>query len=149
MTRFDSFVACEVFCLAEGIGSPVNRSCPTGQTDHFGAIGYIKREDQRGFISPLHLPSKLTLPLRLLLLFTLTLMLKRQFRRQTEILFLALPAPIYLVVAMSSQMNIGVRHILPMYPFLCVLVAGGTSKFRYQEPLVAIRGSLPLSLARG
>jgi len=34
------------------------------------------------------------------------------------------PAGGSLVVAMSAGMNIGLRHILPMYPFLYVLAAG-------------------------
>jgi hypothetical protein len=40
-----------------------------------------------------------------------------------EVLFLIIPAGIYLAAAMSSGMNYGVRHLLPMYPFLMVLVS--------------------------
>ena len=45
----------------------------------------------------------------------------RQFRR--EALFLALPAAIYLAAAMGSGFNYGVRHLLPVYPFLMILVS--------------------------
>lgn len=38
-----------------------------------------------------------------------------------ELLFVAVPVGIYLGVAMASLMNIGVRHILPVYPFLMIL----------------------------
>jgi 4-amino-4-deoxy-L-arabinose transferase-like glycosyltransferase len=41
-----------------------------------------------------------------------------------EIWFLALPPTLYLAVAMSAHMNIGMRHVLPMYAFLTVLEAG-------------------------
>ena len=41
-----------------------------------------------------------------------------------EILFLTIPPTLYLIVAMGSGMNIGVRHILPLYMFLTVLIAG-------------------------
>jgi hypothetical protein len=34
------------------------------------------------------------------------------------------PPALYLAVAMSSHMNIGVRHVLPIYAFLGVLIAG-------------------------
>ena len=42
-----------------------------------------------------------------------------------ELLFLIVPAAIYFGVAMASSMNIGIRHILPVYPFLTIL-AGWT-----------------------
>jgi hypothetical protein len=45
----------------------------------------------------------------------------RQFRR--EMLFLVIPPAFYLAVAMSSGVNFGVRHLLPVYPFLMVLVS--------------------------
>lgn len=40
-----------------------------------------------------------------------------------EFLFLSIPPFIYFLVAMASGFNIGVRHILPVYPFLIVLAA--------------------------
>jgi len=43
------------------------------------------------------------------------------FRRET--LFLIVPPAIYLAVAMSSGINYGVRHLLPIYPFLIILVS--------------------------
>jgi hypothetical protein len=48
-----------------------------------------------------------------------------RFRRWREILFLVIPAALYLVVAMGSSLNIGARHILPVYVFLTVFAAGG------------------------
>jgi 4-amino-4-deoxy-L-arabinose transferase-like glycosyltransferase len=70
---------------------------------------------------------KSTLPFLLLLLLTAALIAMRRFHCWREILFLTIPPAIYLAIAMSSQMNIGVRHILPMYAFLYVLVAGAAS----------------------
>ena len=43
---------------------------------------------------------------------------KRPWR---ELAFITVPAFVYLAVAMASLMNIGVRHILPAYPFLIIL----------------------------
>jgi hypothetical protein len=38
---------------------------------------------------------------------------------------LALPAVIFMAVAMRSQLNLGLRHILPIFPFLIVIAAAG------------------------
>src|SRR4029077_14620697 len=42
----------------------------------------------------------------------------RRTERSREILFLLLPAAVYFLAAMRSGFNIGVLHILPVYPFL-------------------------------
>lgn len=76
---------------------------------------------------PAVLAIKSTLPFLLLLLIAGVAIAARRFTRWREILFLSVPPLIYLAVAMSSQMNIGVRHILPMYAFLYVLMAGAAS----------------------
>ena len=47
-----------------------------------------------------------------------------RLRGRREILTMALPAAIYMVFAMAGGMNIGVRHVLPIYVFLSVLIAG-------------------------
>ncbi len=49
-----------------------------------------------------------------------------RFRRWREILFLLVPAVVYFGVAMGSSLNIGARHILPVYVFLSVFAAGGS-----------------------
>ena len=46
---------------------------------------------------------------------------RRDQRR--EILFLLLPPVIFFSVAMTAKLDIGIRHILPIVPFLIVLVA--------------------------
>lgn len=48
---------------------------------------------------------------------------QKQFRR--EVLFFLIPAAFYVAVAMYSGVNYGIRHLLPIYPFLIVLVAFG------------------------
>jgi hypothetical protein len=70
---------------------------------------------------------KSTLPFLLLALIAAVAIVARRFVRWREILFLTVPPAIYLLVAMCSHMNIGVRHILPVYPFLYVLVAGAAA----------------------
>jgi 4-amino-4-deoxy-L-arabinose transferase-like glycosyltransferase len=60
---------------------------------------------------------------------------RKEFRR--EVLFLLIPPALYLAVAMFSQVNYGVRHLLPVYPFLIVLVAFGAWKLAEQHRGVA------------
>lgn len=36
---------------------------------------------------------------------------------------LILPAAVYLAASMAGSINIGIRHLLPMYPFVCAFVA--------------------------
>jgi hypothetical protein len=45
----------------------------------------------------------------------------RGARHRRELAFLTIPAALYFAVAMISGLNIGVRHILPVYPFVIIL----------------------------
>jgi hypothetical protein len=53
----------------------------------------------------------------------LLLCLGRQRVLSSNIAFVAVPALLYLVVAMASGVNMGVRHVLPIYPFMLLLAA--------------------------
>jgi hypothetical protein len=44
-------------------------------------------------------------------------------RQRREIFFLTIPPALYLLVAMSSGINYGVRHLLPIFPYLIILVS--------------------------
>jgi hypothetical protein len=58
-------------------------------------------------------------PLPLLLLYGIALALfARDFRRHARELVLWLPAAAYLAIAVSRNLNIGHRHLLPILPFL-------------------------------
>ena len=77
----------------------------------------------------------------LLLLVLCALLALRRWREKRALslvwLALALPPLLYFAVSMSSSMNIGIRHILPVYPFLFVLVGAvlfGRSHGRYTMP---------------
>jgi hypothetical protein len=45
--------------------------------------------------------------------------------RRREMLFLLLPPLCFFAVSLTSGINIGVRHILPVYPFFAVVAAAG------------------------
>jgi 4-amino-4-deoxy-L-arabinose transferase-like glycosyltransferase len=67
-------------------------------------------------------------PLAILVLLAAGLIAYAKRRRElgaTTLVFLIGPAAVFLAVAMTSQINLGVRHILPVYPFAIVAVAAG------------------------
>lgn len=45
--------------------------------------------------------------------------------KRREVLFLVIPALFYFATALTSHLDIGVRHVLPIFPFLIVLAAAG------------------------
>ncbi|HYL83709.1 MAG TPA: tetratricopeptide repeat protein [Candidatus Angelobacter sp.] len=83
--------------------------------------------------------------LTFLLLFVLSLwaIVRRHLTGRREILFLTIPPVFYLIVAMAAGMNIGVRHILPIYLFLTMLIAGASWRYiqkdrRWAIPILAL-----------
>jgi hypothetical protein len=67
---------------------------------------------------------KTPLPAILLILTALILSLRRFIERSWLMIFLLVPAGLYFLVALGSHLNLGVRHLLPIYPFLYVLAGG-------------------------
>ena len=80
----------------------------------------------RWFYFPAAFLIKTSLPLIIFLLLLPIAIVVRGAPYRRELWFLTLPPALYLGLAMSSGMNIGVRHILPIYPFLMIL-AGWTA----------------------
>jgi tetratricopeptide (TPR) repeat protein len=76
------------------------------------------------FYFPVAFLIKSTVGVLVLLLLTLIVIATRRLNCWREILFLIVPVIFYLAVALSVGMNIGVRHILVVYVFLYVLIAG-------------------------
>ncbi len=78
-------------------------------------------------------------PIVSLLLCTLALLLlARRRMRAVDLLFLLLPLVIYALFSFSSRLNIGHRHLVPLYPFLYVLSGSliTTSRARRVTPFV-------------
>ncbi len=80
------------------------------------------------FYFPVAIAIKSTLSFLALFLLAAWAVAARKLKAWREIMFLTVPPAIYLLVAMGSGMNIGVRHILPLYMFLMVLIAGAAWK---------------------
>lgn len=66
---------------------------------------------------------KTTLPLLVLLLLVPITLWKRWLNVSPQVLFLALPVLVFFPVAVVFGPNLGIRHLLPCYPFLLILAS--------------------------
>jgi hypothetical protein len=76
------------------------------------------------FYFPLAFVIKATLTTLILLLLIVYAVATGKLRGWREILFLSLPPALYFCVSMTSNLNIGVRHILLVFIFVLVLASG-------------------------
>jgi hypothetical protein len=77
---------------------------------------------------------KSTLPMLALLALTLFAIARRWLRPSLELAFVLIPPIVYMLVSMGSHLNIGARHILPVYLFCCVIAgAGAAALLRAQQ----------------
>ena len=73
---------------------------------------------------PVAFALKTTIPFLLLAIAALGWVVWRfAARRDKRFLWLAVPVGVYLAISLTSNINIGIRHLLPVYPFL--FIAGG------------------------
>src|SRR5207302_10137526 len=63
----------------------------------------------------------------ILLVVSIWVIASGRMHNRRALAFLLIPPLIYLAASMLGGMNIGVRHILPVYIFLAILIAGATS----------------------
>ena len=96
---------------------------------------------------------KSTLTFLILLVAAIVAIATRKLTGWREIAFLTIPPAFYLLIAMASRMNIGLRHILPMYAFLWVLAAGAAATFirkdrRWAYAVIALLAFQAVSGAR-
>ena len=81
----------------------------------------------------------------LLLLLPVGLAMPAFYReRRREMLFLLLPSLAYFAITMSSGINNGIRHLLPVYPFFIVLAAAGAGALGRRTKLAVVAISLLL-----
>ena len=76
------------------------------------------------FYFPVAILIKSTLTFLVLLAIATWAVFTGRFRARREILYMLIPVAVYMVFAMAGGMNIGVRHVLPVYVFLSVAIAG-------------------------
>jgi hypothetical protein len=88
---------------------------------------------------------KTPLPALLLILTSLILALARRPVGNRSLAFLIAPAGLYFAVAVCSHLNIGQRHLLPIYPFLYVLAGSLTLEWaRWQRSARFVTAALVL-----
>jgi tetratricopeptide (TPR) repeat protein len=75
---------------------------------------------------------KTPLPTLLLLVEAIYMAVLRR-RERAKGLFLLIPVLVYFSLALGSRMNIGLRHILPIYPFLFVFIGGTAAELRKES----------------
>jgi hypothetical protein len=89
----------------------------------FMSTGLLGRVYPHGkwFYFPIAFVIKTPLLLMLLLAVALFFIVRGRLGRSRELLFLTIPPAVYLTVAMSTGLNIGLRHTLPAYPYIFIL----------------------------
>ncbi len=55
-----------------------------------------------------------------------------------QVIWLTLPAGIFLAAAMATKMNIGIRHILPIYPLLIILASAAAAYWAPRSRATAV-----------
>ncbi|MGH9871895.1 MAG: phospholipid carrier-dependent glycosyltransferase [Pyrinomonadaceae bacterium] len=94
--------------------------------NHFGhATSLLGQYNDLGwwYYFPVAFALKTTLPFLLLAIVALGWAAWRLLKRDWRFLWLLVPVGIYLAISLTSHINIGIRHFLPVYPFL--FIAGG------------------------
>lgn len=71
------------------------------------------------------------------------------WNRSREVVFLAVPAMAFLLLAIASKLNLGVRHILPVYPFFILLAAAAGWAFARRSRWYALALAALLVFAAG
>ncbi|MFZ1083502.1 MAG: glycosyltransferase family 39 protein [Terracidiphilus sp.] len=90
---------------------------------------------------PVVIAVKTTLGLLLLLALTAFAIASRRLRKDREVIYLLLPGAVYLAVSMLSGLNIGARHILPLYAIATILAGAGITALAARSRRWAIIGA--------
>lgn len=135
------------------------RGIRTVKSEAGGHRAYLLGEtDARGkgwwYYFPVTAAVKTPLPALLCILTILALLLVPRARAALSVpghewLILLLPAGVFLLAALGLlgvSLNLGIRHVLPLYPFL-LIAAGGLVKLRPEMPAIWRGGALAALIA--
>ena len=96
----------------------------------------------RWFYFPAAMLIKLTAPVLILLAFAAFGAQSLVREKPREVVFLFVPAAVFLAAGMRSQLNLGFRYMLPLVPFLLIFAAAGslqfTRRFRHMHDLLLL-----------
>lgn len=76
---------------------------------------------------PIDFLIKSTISMLALLALTFFAIVRRWLPLSLSLAFVTIPPVVYMLVSMGSHLNIGARHILPVYLFCCVIAGAGTA----------------------
>jgi hypothetical protein len=106
------------------------------------------------FYFPVAMLVKSSLTFLILLAISVWVIASGRLQKRREVLFLLIPPLIYLAASMKGGMNIGIRHILPVYIFLAILIAGAVSvlirnsrRWRYAVVLLLVFQAISVTRA--
>jgi hypothetical protein len=108
----------------------------TGSRPSF-LFGHVYGTGQWFFLPAVFL-IKTTLTLLILLLLVPFVLFARIANRRREFLFLTVPIAFFLIAAISSLINMGVRYLLPIYPFCIVLAAAAAASLFHRSTFARI-----------
>jgi 4-amino-4-deoxy-L-arabinose transferase-like glycosyltransferase len=86
------------------------------------------------FYFPVLFIIKSTLAMLALLALTLFAIARRWLRFSFELYCVLVPTILYMLVSMTSHLNIGARHILPVFLFCCVIAGAGAAALLRAQP---------------
>ena len=73
---------------------------------------------------PAALTIKSTLPFLILLLVTIVALASRRWKIRREAIVLMVPPAVLFIIASTSDIGIGFRHLFPIFPMLYIMIAG-------------------------
>ncbi|ADV84967.1 phospholipid carrier-dependent glycosyltransferase [Terriglobus saanensis] len=107
-------------------------------------FGHLTHQASRWYY-PAALTIKSTLPFLLLLLVTIVALASRRWQIRREAIVLMVPPAVLFVLASTSDIGIGFRHLLPIFPMLYILIAGcATHLVHRNRNLAYVLGALLL-----
>jgi len=121
---------------------------------HFYVLSELARNmyffgevSNRGFWTYFPVAFLVKTPLPTIIIFFAALWVWMRNPRQRGIaLILLIPASVYLVAAVVFRLNIGVRHLLPVYPFLFVLIGGFVGQVWREDSRIGHGGLICLAI---
>ena len=106
------------------------------------------------FYFPVAMLVKSSLTFLILLAISVWVIASGRLQKRREVLFLLIPPLVYLAASMKGGMNIGIRHILPVYIFLAILIAGAITvlirnsrRWRYAVVLLLVFQAISVTRA--
>jgi hypothetical protein len=86
-------------------------------------FGYLTHRASRWYY-PAALAIKSTLPFLILLCITVVALISKRWRIGRQVIVLIVPPAVLFLVASTSDIGIGFRHLMPIFPMLYILIAG-------------------------